>query len=169
MHKDRLESEAFDQCLMIDESNHDSKIYAESKPVKIILVKIKWNEENGNLTVPSRKKQKNLIKELSWMNSVQTGKHVLKEYPALVYFGLKCLHSKHPGVKISRVPLICFCTTPHLAFDTPATLGSFSLERTSKLSLTFEHSGNLFSLPGALFSSWLLPPLLRADAEISPL
>lgn len=102
--RQRLESEAFDRCLRIDESNLDSKIYTELKPVKITSVKIKWNEENGHLTVPSRKKkQKNLIKELSWMNSVRTGKHVLKEYPVLVCFGLKCLHSKHPGVQTSRL------------------------------------------------------------------
>lgn len=55
--RQRLESEAFDRCLRIDESNLDSKIYTELKPVKITSVKIKWNEENGHLTVPSRKKK----------------------------------------------------------------------------------------------------------------
>ena len=56
------------------------------------------------------KKWKNLMKELNWMNRVQTGKYFLKKSSVLVCFGFKCLHSKHPWgqnvqVKISRVPL----------------------------------------------------------------
>lgn len=66
------------------------------------------------------KKWKNLMKELNWMNRVQMGKHFLKKCSALVCFGFKCLHSKHPWgqnvqVKISHAPWICFCAPPCLA------------------------------------------------------
>ena len=82
-------------------------------------VKIEWKKKRKSVCTIEGKKWKNLMKELNWMNRVQTGKYFLKKSSVLVCFGFKCLHSKHPWgqnvqVKISRSPRICFCAPPCL-------------------------------------------------------
>lgn len=125
------------------------------------------------------------MKELNWMNRVQTGKHYLKKSSVLVCFGFKRLHSKHPRgqnvqVKISRAPQICFCAPPCLArilcyshsgsFSYRSTVGSPSTQRISRpvlcLQLCFP-PGSYLSLLQLMLKYHERPsllPLFKVDA-----
>lgn len=159
--RQRLGSGAFDRS--IDESN------TELMPMNnIIPVKVKWNEKtNGNLfnCTIEEKKLKKLIKELSWMNSIQTGKYFLKKslqcwYVWFKMFAFKTsLGSECPGENI-LCPSDLFLYHSLSRLGSPATLGSFSPWGTVS-----SPSPNLFPLPGALF---YLTPISQENVEMSP-